>query len=188
MTLTNLDIKQLVILCKKGDQRAQLELYNRYYHAMYNTAYRIVKDSFEAEDIMQESFIKAFNKLDNLRDEQLFGAWLKRIVTNRAIYQFNNSRSHDEIAIDDVMYKLEDDKAEDTSVEFTAMKAQAVLSCMDQLKDNYRMVLTLHLIEGYDYDEITEIMNISYNNCRTLISRAKDKLRTELLQKQTYLS
>ena len=67
----------LLQLCLKGDQKAQMEIYNRYYKAMYNTALRIVKDTAEAEDVMQEAFLSAFTKLDTFRGEVTFGAWLK---------------------------------------------------------------------------------------------------------------
>ena len=86
--LTNQNIEQLIQLCKSGNQSAQLEVYNRYYKAMYNIAFRIVKDSFEAEDIMQDSFLTAFTKLESLKDSVTFGSWLKRIVTNNSIYHY----------------------------------------------------------------------------------------------------
>ena len=94
MSLTNQNIEQLVELCKTGNQFAQLEVYNRYYKAMYNTALRIVKDTYEAEDIMQDAFLTAFTKLDSLKEAITFGAWLKRIVINDSIYRFNKSNKY----------------------------------------------------------------------------------------------
>ena len=108
MTLTNQNIERLVALCKSGNQSAQLEVYNRYYKAMYNTAYRIVKDSFEAEDIMQDSFLTAFTKLNDLKDTVTFGAWLKRIVVNNSIYHYNKNSKYNEVPLNDVLYKVED--------------------------------------------------------------------------------
>jgi RNA polymerase sigma-70 factor (ECF subfamily) len=66
-------------MCKRGEQAAQLEVYNRYYKAMYNTAIRIVKDQAEAQDVMQESFLNAFTKLDSFKGEATFGSWLKEL-------------------------------------------------------------------------------------------------------------
>ncbi|MEZ4797300.1 MAG: RNA polymerase sigma factor [Flavobacteriaceae bacterium] len=181
MTPTNLNIEQLVQQCKSGNQYAQLEVYNRYYKAMYNTAIRIVKDSFEAEDIMQDSFLTAFTKLDSLKDVVTFGSWLKRIVINNSIYHFNKNNKYNEVALDDVLFKVEDDEDGIASdYEFTNLRAQQIMETMKTLKDNYRVALTLHLIEGYDHDEVSEIMNISYANCRTTISRAKESLRQKL--------
>lgn len=182
MIPTNLNIEQLVQQCKSGNQNAQLEVYNRYYKAMYNTAVRIVKDSFEAEDIMQDSFLTAFTKLDNLKEAVTFGSWLKRIVINNSIYHFNKSNKYNEVALDDVLFKIEDDDEDGiaSDYEFTNLKAQQIMKTMKTLKDSYRVALTLHLIEGYDHDEISEIMNITYANCRTTISRAKESLRQKL--------
>ena len=180
MTLTNHNIEQLVQLCKSGNQNAQLEVYNRYYKAMYNIAFRIVKDSFEAEDIMQDSFLTAFTKLESLKDSMTFGSWLKRIVTNNSIYQYKKNSKYEEVNLDDVLYKVENNDGVTSDYEFTNLKARQVLETMKSLKENYRISLTLHLIEGYDYEEISEIMNISYANCRTTISRAKESLRHKL--------
>ena len=76
---------QLIERCKKGDKTAQFTLYKQYYKAMYNTALRIVNNSFEAEDIMQESFLSAFTKLDSFSGTVTFGAWLKKIVINNSL-------------------------------------------------------------------------------------------------------
>ena len=180
MTLTNHNIEQLVELCKSGNQFAQLEIYNRYYKAMYNTAYRIVKDSFEAEDIMQDSFLIAFTKLDSLKELVTFGSWLKRIVTNNSIYHYKKNSKYDEVPLDNVLYKVEDNDGVSSDYEFTSLKAKQILDTIKLLKDSYRISLTLHLIEGYDYEEISQIMNMSYANCRTTISRAKESLRQKL--------
>ena len=148
---------------------------------MFNTSYRIVKDSYKAEDIMQESFLSAFTKLDTLKEASMFGAWLKRIVVNNSIYHYKQNNKHQDVPLDDVMYKVEDEQGIADSDELLSVKASQIISTMKTLKDNYQMSLTLHLIEGYDYDEISEIMDISHANCRTMISRAKDSLRQKLL-------
>lgn len=165
----------------EGKQSAQLEVYNRYYKAMFNTAIRIVKNSAEAEDIMQESFLKAFTKLHTFKGEVAFGAWLKRIVINNSIYHYRKQQKKNEVALEDIMYKVEDNDGITSDHVFTDQKAQKVMETMKRLKDNYRISLTLHLIEGYDYEEISSIMNMSYANCRTTISRAKESLRQKML-------
>ncbi|NCO64048.1 MAG: RNA polymerase sigma factor [Flavobacteriia bacterium] len=181
MTLTKLNIEQLIELCKSGNQSAQLEVYNRYYKAMYNTSLRIVKDSYDAEDIMQDSFLLAFTKLDTLKDVKTFGAWLKRIVINNSIYHYKKNSKYANVPLDDVLYKVEENNdGIDSDYEFTNLKAQQVIQTMKTLKENYQICLTLHLIEGYDHEEICDIMNISHANCRTMISRAKESLRQKL--------
>ena len=147
---------------------------------MYNIAYRIVKDSYKAEDVMQESFLTAFTKLNTLKDSNVFGAWLKRIVVNNSIADYNKTAKNKDVALDDVMYKMEDTSQGIVTEDLTNVKAKWVVKKIETLKPNYNLGLTLHLIEGYDYEEVSKIMNISYANCRTLISRAKESLRQKL--------
>lgn len=181
MSHQNEHIDALLKSCMQGKQSAQLEIYNRYYRAMYNTAFRIVKDPAEAEDVMQESFLSAFTKLHTFKGDVTFGAWLKRIVINNSIYHYKKQQKNRTVDLDDIMYKVEDnDGVASDQNGYTELKAQKVMETMKSLKDNYRVSLTLHLIEGYDYEEISEIMNISYANCRTTISRAKESLRKKL--------
>ena len=180
MTLTNRDITDLIPLCKKGQQSAQLEVYNRYYKAMYNTALHIVKDTAEAEDVMQEAFLNAFTKLDSFKGEETFGSWLKRIVVNKSLNSYQRTKKRDETPIEDHLYRIEDDTEGIAEADLSQVKAQQVLHAMDSLKDNYRQALSLHLIEGYDYEEMSMILNVSYANCRTVVSRAKDSLRKKL--------
>ncbi len=145
---------------------------------MYNTSLRILKDSFEAEDVMQESFLVAFTKLGTFKGEVTFGSWLKRIVINKSITQLRKNNKYEEVSLDKVSEQSE--STVDTT-EYTMLKAKDISETINQLKDNYRLALTLHLIEGYDYEEIAEIMHITYQNSRTTISRAKNKLRQLLV-------
>ena len=182
MTLTKQNIETLIVLCKKGNQLAQMEVYNRYQAAMYNVAARIVKDTADAEDIMQESFITAFSKLNMFKGEATFGSWLKRIVINNSISHYKKNQRmvmlDEERIADQVDESSFDGISED---DYTNTKAAQVMNCMDSINKNYKQILTLHLIEGYDYEEIGEILQISYSNCRTMISRAKESLRNKLL-------
>ena len=181
MSLNHQNIEKLIVLCKEDNQLAQLEVYNRYHHAMFNVAMRIVKQTDEAEDIMKESMITAFNKLDSFKGDASFGSWLKRIVVNNSIVQYKKSKRF--ISTEDSYYKEEeyDENYSDSYDDYTSVKANKVIRCMDNLNDKYKQILSLHFIEGFDYEEICDIMKISYANCRTLISRAKESLRTKLL-------
>ncbi len=179
MKLTKLNTEQLIEMCRKGNQAAQLEIYNRYYKAMFNTSYRIVKNTAEAEDIMQEAFLSAFTKLESLQDNKMFGAWLKRIVINSSLTATRKNSIYQEIALDQVSYHLTDTE-EIKSNDLKSLQVNQILKTLKELKDNYSTSLSLHLIEGYDYEEIAEIMNISYSNCRTMISRAKESLRKKI--------
>ena len=186
MTPTITHINDLVARCQKGDQRAQMEVYERYYRAMYNTSVRIVKDTAEAEDIMQEAFLKAFSKINTLQDVSTFSAWLKRIVVNLSINSFNHKVKLNEVTYNDEL-KNQADESEGIILENDSKdeKVKKILRTLNSLKENYRVALTLHLMEGYDYEEICEILNLSYANCRTTISRAKESLRKKLLKDET---
>lgn len=181
MSITNQNIEELISLCKKNNQKAQFEIYNRYSKAMYNVAYRIVKDEHFAQDVMQEGFLKAFTKINDYKQEVAFGAWLKKIIINYGIdfYKKNNAFQVEDLS--KTLYKIEENNSVlSETIDLNTLKVKQVLDVITVLKDNYRMVLTLFYIEGYDQEEICEILNISYANCRTTLSRAKDSLRKKL--------
>ena len=115
--------------CKKGSQSAQFEVYQLYYRAMFNTSLRIVQNSYEAEDVMQEAFLNAFTKLDSFKGEVAFGAWLKRIVINRSLTQLKKRSRLNETNLEVVDYKLEGDSAEEgmSELDLTHSKVQEVL-------------------------------------------------------------
>ena len=177
-------IDQLIDACKNGDQSAQFEIYKLYYKAMFNTALRITQDSEEAEDVMQEAFLSAFTKLSTFKGEVAFGAWLKRIVINRSLTQIKRKNKRQEVNLEVVGHKLEDDSEGDglSEVDLTNAKVQQVMKAMSMLKENYRVVLNLSLIEGYDNQEVSNILGINDQSCRTTISRAKSKLRKILME------
>lgn len=149
---------------------------------MYNTALRIVKDSHWAEDIMQESFLKAFTKLDTFKGEVTFGAWLKKIVVNHSLDNYKKINKNALDSLENVLYKVPDteDNEEEQKLDFQQLKLQKVVSVIQSLKENYRIALTLLYIEGYDQEEISEIMGITPGNTRTIISRAKESLLKKL--------
>ncbi len=184
MQSTQEHIDQLIESCREGSQSAQFEIYKRYYRAMFNTALRIMQDGQEAEDVMQEAFLNAFTKLDSFKGEVPFGAWLKRIVINRSLTELKKKNRMQQVSLEVVDYRLEDEESSEgiSQLDLTQAKVQEVLGAMGKLKENYRMILNLSLIEGYDNEEITRILNISNENCRTTISRAKSKLRKILME------
>lgn len=172
-------ITNLLKRCKSSDKNAQLEIYNGYYKAMYNTAHRILKDPFETEDIMQEAFLTAFTKLHTYKGEVTFGAWLKRIVINKSLTQLKKNNRYQEVK----MEVIPADEIEDEIINYKGLNPKIVLDTLQNLKENYRIVLTLNLIEGFDYDEIAQILNYTNENVRTTISRAKKKLKQVILAK-----
>ena len=165
----------LVEACRMNDRLAQEKIYNLYSHAMFNASLRIVNNTAEAEDIMQESFIEGFEKLSTFRAEGSFGGWLKRIVINNSINYLRKQKQTTSIEED---YKEIPDNTEESKLysENLFCRLAEVRSAMKKLPENFRIIISLHLLEGYDHQEISEILNISYGNVRTKYSRAKQKL------------
>lgn len=182
----NEHINLLLQRCKNEDQTAQFEIYKLYYKAMFNTSLRIVKDTFEAEDVMQEAFLSAFTKLESFKADVPFGAWLKKIVINKSLTQLKKNSRFEEVKLETVDYKLTDGISEESqeseAMDYTNVKVKEIIAKIKELKDNYRIALTLSLIEGFDNEEVAEIMQITNENCRTTISRAKNKLRSLMNQ------
>ena len=173
-------ITPLIKDCLHGDAKAQFTLYEQYHRAMYNVAWCIVKETHEAEDVMQEAFISAFKKLDQFSGQVTFGAWLKKIVINKAIVAFRKQKKQDTIGLVEEIYSIPGPLADDTHQTNNKKKAALVLETIDSLKENYRISLTLHLIEGLSHEEVSELLGISNSNCRTTFSRAKEQLRNNL--------
>lgn len=173
---------ELVERCKTGERRAQYELYKLYSKSMLNVCVRILNHDGEAEDVLQEAFVDAFTNLHTFRGQSTFGAWLKQIVVNKAINQLRQRRLQfvdlesngigDEYDIADVPAFNDDD---------VQMDVQRVRLALEQLPEGYRVVLSLYLFEGYDHEEIGEILKISESTSRTQYMRGKRKL-LELLR------
>lgn len=168
---------ELVELCRRGDSKAQFELYNLYSKAMFNVSCRILPDKMEAEDAMQEAFFKAFDKLNTFRNEVAFGAWLKRIVVNTCI-DYLKKKKLQLTSIDDVKSVAD---VQDDADDFIPESVEEVKLAMNQLPEGYRLVLSLHLVEGYEYDEIAEMLGIGQSSVRSQFTRARQKL-LELLK------
>ncbi len=165
--------------CKQNNRKAQLQLYNQYCNGMYIVAKRFLKDAADAEDAVQEAFIKAFEKLYQFEAEVTFGAWLKRIVVNTCI-DVLKSKKHQLVELNEVHLKVVDTPKNDKWLVEDTITLSDVKVAIGKLPDKYRYVVMLYLIEGYDHQEISEILGISEVASRTQLSRGKTKLQTLL--------
>lgn len=156
-----------------------MQLYNRYCDGMLIVALRFVSDRMEAEDIVQEAFIKAFLKLEQYKAEVSFGAWLKRIVINKCIDVLKSKRQHIMALEDHHLKVVEDNDAAEWQVD-ECVTINQVKAAIEQLPEKYKYVVILYLIEGYDHQEISEILNISEVASRTQLLRGKQKLQNAL--------
>jgi RNA polymerase sigma factor (sigma-70 family) len=166
--------EDLIRGCQVNDRKAQFQVYKLYYKSMYNTATRIVNDSTLAEDIMQESFLEAFRRIDSYRAEASFGSWLKKIVINKSIDEVRKAR--DIISIDEADVEVPDQSDDENYMQVLSTRIEEIRKAIHALPDSYRIILSLHLLEGYDHEEISQILGISYNLSRTRYSRARKKL------------
>jgi len=172
-TYNNLN-QDIIDGCKAGDQKAQFRLYKLYYRSMYSVSLRIINDPVEAEDIMQESFLAAFEKIHSYKGNVSFGAWLKRIVVNRSL-DVLRKRKADWYDLEDPSLQLPvmEENQDNRNVDF---QVETIKATMKDLPHGYRVVLSLYLFEGYDHDEIGEILGISNSTSRSQYARAKQKL------------
>ena len=168
--------------CKANDRSAQLQLYRKYCDGMFIVAMRFVKNTDDAEDVLQESFIKAFQKLHQFKGDVTFGAWLKRIVINKSI-DFLKSKKDNVVALDEgYMQVVEDD--DNWNVPST-INIEQVRNAIDDLQSKYKYVVLMYLLEGFDHQEISQVLNISESACRTRLLRGKGHLK-ELLKEKKY--
>ena len=174
--------QDLIDGCKLGDQKAQFQIYKLYYKSMYNTSLRIVNDSMEAEDIMQEAFLSAFEKINTYTGAVSFGVWLKKIVVNRSLDALDKRKGIFEDIELHTEIKDETDSETETGEELD-VKVEEVKKAIDALPNGYRVILSLYLLEGYDHEEIAEIMSITNSASRSQLTRAKQKLISDLKKK-----
>ena len=172
--------QDIIDRCRKGNREAQFRLYKLYYKSMYNTSLRIVGNENDAEDIMQESFLSAFRKIDTYEGKVSFGAWLKKIVVNRSLDYLKKRKIIFEEVEDLLISETEDPILEPGKVDI-----QKIRKALLKLPEGYRVVFSLYFLEGYDHEEIAGILKISTGSSRSQLLRAKRKLRDYLLEDET---
>jgi RNA polymerase sigma factor (sigma-70 family) len=171
----------LVVECKQGSKKACYELYRLYAKAMLNVAFRIVGNVAEAEDVLQEAFLDAFSKLKDFRQDTTFGLWLKQIVVNRSINLLRKRKlEFMELEGEQLENIPNEDFEDDEDIQYQAAR---VKEAIQQLPEGYRLVISLYLLEGYDHEEIAQILNINENTSRTQFLRAKRKV-VEILERK----
>ncbi len=165
---------ELVERCKQGSSLSFKEIYLQYSKAMFNTSLRIVNNVSDAEDIVQDGFIDAFKNIGGFNYQSTFGAWLKRIVINRSINHLRNKKLK---LIDntqtDVSEFENEELPDDADIKF---KVEEIKKAVSMLPAGYRTVFTLCAFEGYDYGEISEILNITETTVRSQYHRAKKQI------------
>jgi RNA polymerase sigma-70 factor (ECF subfamily) len=169
---------KVVEACKQNNAKAQMQLYDMYCDAMFTIALRYVKDSFVAEDIMQDAFIKVFKNMQYFKGEVTIGAWIKKIVINQCI-DYLKKKKIELVSIDEKQLTIED--AQDWIVK-DEVAVDFIISAINSLPEKYKVVLNLYLIEGFSHKEIATFLNITEVASRTQLMRGKTKLKGQLKQ------
>lgn len=146
---------------------------------MYNTSLRMVNDSYIAEDIMQEAFLTAFRNLKSFKWQSSFGSWLKRIVVNKSLDKIRAIHDTEQLN-EDYIQDVVDVESEDADEE--ECKLTEIRENLQNVNPDYRILLVLYLFEGYDHQEMSEILNMTHANVRVKYHRAKRKLLDEIIK------
>jgi RNA polymerase sigma-70 factor (ECF subfamily) len=167
------DIHKVVIEdCLRGDEHARRRLYDLYAKAIYNVCCRLTGNLHDAEDVLQDTFVIAFLKLDTFRFESSFGAWLKRIAINTSLNFLKKRRESLVFESDIQKYKLIEEE------EYPAgLSIEKILAAMEKLPSAARIVFSLYLMEGYDHQEIAGILNISESTSKSQYMRARRRMQ-----------
>ena len=171
----------LVDGCIKQDVEAQRQFYKAYYKMVYNSCYRILPNPMDAEDCMQETFIKAFDKINTLKDMPV-EAWLRRIAINTALDKLKQDKMIWEDIKEQHYSYIEETSDEDCS----EWQVEQVKFAITKLPEAFRIVLSLYLFEGYDHQEIAEILSLKETTVRSQYARAKQRL-IEIIKKEQIL-
>ncbi|MBZ4188158.1 RNA polymerase sigma factor [Niabella beijingensis] len=162
-----------VELCRKGDTSAYFAIYERYAKPMLNSSMRIVNNIADAEDMVQEAFIDAFNNLESFTYKSSFEAWLRRIVINKSISLLRKRKIT--WAVVDLSGTAAEESGETNEEQFE-FDVQRIRTAIRTLPENYRIIFNLFVIDELKQDEIAALLNISHNNVRTIYHRAKKKV------------
>ena len=168
---------QLLEKCLQNDRKAQNMLYKKYSARLFGTCLRYAKNYTDAEDILQESFIKIFKYLKDFRNEGHLEGWMRKVIVTTAI----NFYKRKNLLNKDVDPEYVNTPSVATPDAISLISNEELLAVVQELPEGYRMVFNLNSIEGYSHKEISEIMNISVNTSKSQLSRARSALQNKLL-------
>jgi RNA polymerase sigma factor (sigma-70 family) len=172
--------KELIERCLENDPRAQEFLYKRFSRRMYGVCLRFARNTLEADDILQEGFIKVYSFLKDFRQDGSLEGWVRRTIINTAInYYHSKENEWKETSIDKA-----DTFHSDTEDALSKISASDLTGIIQELPEGYRMVFNLYVIEGYNHQEIAEMLNISENTSKSQLSRARMALQERLTQRK----
>lgn len=171
--------------CLRNDRRSQSELFSLYYGKLLSVCMRYTSDRDSAQEVLQEGFIKVFEKLGAFDYKGSFEGWLRRIVTNTAIDAIRRSKNDPFRTDDDNDFKLgaEDPMIAKEELDLTELKADVAMQAIQKLSPAYRTVFNLYVLEDYSHKEIAELLGISEGTSKSNLAKAKMNLQRMLNEK-----
>ena len=182
MTAERLNIITLIEGCKKNDRKSQHIIYDKFYGKMMGVALRYFKDYDTASDVVQESFIKAFSKINQFEGGENFSGWLKRIVVNHSLDKLRKNKKVSFTSEYELQHQTYDDESEDLSY-YSGINMNQILEAVHELSDSYKTVFNLYVLEGLTHREIAYLLGISEGTSKSNYAKAKKKLKTILSNK-----
>ena len=173
--------EQLIRACIREDAASQKEVFTRYSSRMLGVCQRYARTSADAEDILQEAFIKVFNKLHQFKFEGSFEGWIRKIVVNTALKKYSLMRYEKEVS--GIEHVTGNENAEDPSA-YSHLSQKDLLVLINNLPDGYRTIFNLHVMEGYQHEEIAELLGIQPGTSRSQLVKARNMLQKQILELQ----
>lgn len=170
--------EDLINRCLSNEARAQEDFYKRFAAKMYGVCMRFAKNQMEADDILQEGFIKVFTNLKSFRNEGSLEGWVRKTIVNTAINLYKKNLKHQkdtDIEQAEVVQNFEQSSLDKISV-------QELMDIIRDLPTGYRVVFNLNVIEGYSHKEISQLLEISENTSKSQLSRARQALQKKLFE------
>lgn len=164
--------QELIEGCKNGDRKAQRALYDQYSSRIYGCCLKYAPNAIEAQDILQDSFITIYNKIEQYDYKGSFEGWCKRIAINTALQRYRTAKIY---SLEDQSILIEDEPVEVSDLEEITLKE--LLAMIQHLPDRYRMVFSLHTMDGYNHKEIAAMMGITEGTSKSNLSRARQNLQ-----------
>lgn len=178
MRLTN--DKLLIEGCKKNKMWAQKRVYEKYAPRMLSLCMRYLSDKSEAEDVLQEGFIKVFNHITQYNSTGEFGSWLRRIFINTALLHIRKKKRNPIFQSDDEEFDISNDKFEYTNID--AVSVDDLMCLIGKLPEKNRIIFNLYAIEGYSYEELEKMLEVPQSSLRSTVSRSRKFLQTEVMK------
>lgn len=169
--------EQLIKACLQEDAASQRELYNRYSSRMLGVCHRYARNPSDAEDILQEAFIRVFSKMGQFKFEGSFEGWIRRIVVNTALKKYTLTRYAVEVT---GLESPNGQEKTDDPAAYSQLTQKDLLALINNLPDGYRLIFNLHVIEGYPHEEIAVMLGIQPGTSRSQLVKARNMLQKQI--------